>query len=47
MVAMSVILVGLASGTPWVLYAGFWALVAGAALSIWTGLAYLKAAKTA
>jgi phosphatidylglycerophosphate synthase len=47
MVAMSVILVGLASGTQWILYAGFWALVAGASLSIWTGLAYYKAAKTA
>jgi phosphatidylglycerophosphate synthase len=46
MVAMSVILVGLASGKLWIIYTGFWALVAGAALSIWTGLAYFKATKT-
>jgi phosphatidylglycerophosphate synthase len=46
MIAMSVILMGLASGVPVIIKVGFWALVLGAALSIWTGLAYYKAAKT-
>ncbi|GIU66345.1 CDP-alcohol phosphatidyltransferase family protein [Candidatus Phycosocius spiralis] len=45
MVAMSVILFGLASGTQWIIHMGFWALIVGAALSIWTGLAYFQATR--
>jgi len=44
---MGLLLAGLASGLSGLGYAGFAILVLGALMSIWTGLAYFKAARGA